>query len=178
MRPPHTQIIFFHNEPPFHSCIYYIVIDDEYQKFKLIISSSTSGLSASFYHTLGTFPGLRITAAMQTSHIAAVIDSLMLFFLLSTDTGKVYNSSKNTLHAICTNVIQNRKCVQYFTAVCAKFYRMADNCLLFQVAVLNFDNQKIRKPVKMKREKRPLCHTKRKGGCFPKHRFTGQDIFI
>ena len=36
MRPPHTQIIIFHNEPPFHSCIYYIVIDDEYQKFKLI----------------------------------------------------------------------------------------------------------------------------------------------
>ena len=36
VRPPHTQIIIFHNEPPFHSCIYYIVIDDEYQKFKLI----------------------------------------------------------------------------------------------------------------------------------------------
>jgi hypothetical protein len=115
---------------------------------------------------------------MQMSHIAAVIDSLMLFFLLSTDTGKVYNSLKDVLHAVCTNVIQSRKCVQYFTAVCAKFYRMADNCLLFQVAVPNFDNQKIRKPIKMKREKRPLCHTKRKGGCFSKHRFTGQDIFI
>ena len=105
-------------------------------------------------------------------------DSLMLFFLLSTDTGKVYKSSRGVLHAACTNAIQNRKCVQYFTAVCAKIYRMADNCLLFQVAVPNFDNPKIRKPIKMKREKRPLCHTKRKGGCFPKHRFTGQDIFI
>lgn len=54
MRPPHTQIIIFHNEPPFHSCIYYNVIDDEYQKFKLIISSSNSDLSfiftSEFYH--------------------------------------------------------------------------------------------------------------------------------
>jgi hypothetical protein len=115
---------------------------------------------------------------MQMSHIAAVIDSLMLFFLLSTDTGKVYNFSRDALRMACTNMIQRRKCVQYFTAVCAKFYRMADNCLLFQVAVPNFDNPKMIKPVKMKREKRPLRHTKRKGGCFPKHRFTGQDIFI
>ena len=49
MRPPHTQIIIFHNEPPFHSCIYYIVIDDEYQKFKLITSSSNSDLSLPYY---------------------------------------------------------------------------------------------------------------------------------
>ena len=45
VRPPHTKIIIFHNEPPFHSCIYYSAIGDEYQKFKLIISSSTSDLS-------------------------------------------------------------------------------------------------------------------------------------
>ena len=51
MRPPHTQIIIFHNEPPFHSCIYYIVIDDEYQKIKLITSSSNSDLSVSYYTT-------------------------------------------------------------------------------------------------------------------------------
>ena len=49
VRPPHTQIIIFHNEPPFYSCIYYIVIDDEYQKFKLITSSSNSDLSISHY---------------------------------------------------------------------------------------------------------------------------------
>ena len=73
MRPPHTKISIFHNEPPFHSCIYYSATGDEYQKFKLIISSSTSDLSASFYRILGTFPGLRITAAMQVFHIAAVI---------------------------------------------------------------------------------------------------------
>ena len=51
MRPPHTQIVIFHNEPPFHSCIYYRATGDEYQKFKLIISSSTSGLLRSVYHT-------------------------------------------------------------------------------------------------------------------------------
>lgn len=68
MRPPHTQIIFFHNEPPFHSCIYYIVIDDEYQKFKLIISSSTSGLSASFYHTLGAFSQLAYHSGGAADH--------------------------------------------------------------------------------------------------------------
>ena len=49
MRPPHTQIIIFHNEPPFHSCIYYSAIGDEYQKFKLITSSSHSDLSISYY---------------------------------------------------------------------------------------------------------------------------------
>ena len=57
MRPPHTQVIIFHNEPPFHSCIYYNVIDDEYQKFKLITSSSNSALSFIFtselYHKAG-----------------------------------------------------------------------------------------------------------------------------
>lgn len=57
MRPPHTQIIIFHNEPPFHSCIYYNVIDDEYQKFKLITSSSNPDLSFIFtselYHKAG-----------------------------------------------------------------------------------------------------------------------------
>ena len=51
MRPPHTKISIFHNEPPFHSCIYYSATGDEYQKFKLIISSSTSGLLRSVYHT-------------------------------------------------------------------------------------------------------------------------------
>ena len=57
MRPPHTQIIIFHNESPFHSCIYYNVIDDEYQKFELITSSSNSALSFIFtfklYHKAG-----------------------------------------------------------------------------------------------------------------------------
>ena len=39
-----------------------------------ILSTITnSDLSASFYRILGTFPGLRITAAMQVFHIAAVI---------------------------------------------------------------------------------------------------------
>ena len=47
MRPPHTKISIFHNEPPFHSCIYYSATGDEYQKFKLIISSSTSDLVTS-----------------------------------------------------------------------------------------------------------------------------------
>ena len=51
MRPPHTKISIFHNEPPFHSCIYYSATGDEYQKFKLIISSSASGLLRSVYHT-------------------------------------------------------------------------------------------------------------------------------
>ena len=45
VRPPHTKIIIIHNEPPFHSCIYYSAIGDEYQKFKLIISSSAFNLS-------------------------------------------------------------------------------------------------------------------------------------
>lgn len=49
MRPPHTQIIIFHNEPPFHSCIYYSTIGDEYQKFKLITSFSNSDLPISYY---------------------------------------------------------------------------------------------------------------------------------
>ena len=57
VRPPHTQVIIFHNEPPFHSCIYYNVIDDEYQKFELITSSSNSALSFIFtselYHKAG-----------------------------------------------------------------------------------------------------------------------------
>lgn len=35
---------------PFHSCIYYNVIDDEYQKFKLIASSSNSDLLKQLYH--------------------------------------------------------------------------------------------------------------------------------
>ena len=113
---------------------------------------------------------------MRMSHIAATIGFRMFF--LSMDADKIYNSLMTVPCVICANEIRNQKCVQYFTTVCAKFYRMADNCLLFQVAVPNFDNPKIRKPIKMKREKRPLCHAKRKGGCFPKYRFTGQDIFI
>ena len=39
-----------------------------------ICSSINSSLSASFYHTLGTFPGLRIAAAAQwmASYISAI----------------------------------------------------------------------------------------------------------